>query len=446
MLARLGAGPVINKARLIGVAIAVFAASSPVAADTLEKALAALAASHPKVAAAQQNLQAKHQDKVATFSAYYPQLAVSGDAGYEHTSSPSRRASGDGPLSSDRETGSVSLTQSIWDGSKREARVDAAGLEEDVADITVDTTLQDLLLEGIVAYHEVLRQGGLLEIAKSDEDNLRQQLELEDERVQRGSGITVDVLQAKSRLQISKERRVAFEGRLRQAEAAYQQVFGAAPDIAGFVQPIPPVALLPADEDSAVQTAMTENPALQVSAKGIEIAEQERLAARADFFPKVDFVARSSWENNVDGVEGLREDYSFLVRVTWEIFSGFETKARVASAAHTYQQRMSESYDAQRHVAEDVRRAWEDLETSRQRVELLQNAVTIAEEVYAARQKLRESGKESAINVLDALSELKTAQITFIDAGYDARIAVYRVLRAMGHLRPVDMGLALPPT
>jgi adhesin transport system outer membrane protein len=420
--------------------------AQPVNADSLEEALTDLLASHPKVAAAKQNLESKHQDKVATFSAYYPQLAVVGDAGYENTSSPSRRASGDAPLSTDRETGSVSLTQNIWDGSKREARVDAAGLEEDVADITVDTTVQDLLLEGIIAYHEVLRQANLVEIAKSDEDNLRQQLQLEDERVQRGSGITVDVLQAKSRLQISKERRVAFEGRLHQAEAAFQQVFGTAPDIAGFTQPIPPVAMLPADEDSAVQLAMTENPALKVSAKGIEIAEQERLAARADFFPKFDFVARSSWENNVDGVEGLRKDYSFVVRVTWEIFSGFETKAKVASAAHTYQQRMSESYDAQRHVAEDVHRAWKDLETARERVDLLQNAVTIAEEVYAARQKLRESGKESAINVLDSLSELKTAQITFVDAGYDARIAVYRVLRAIGHLRPVDMGLAAPPT
>jgi len=346
------------------------------------------------------------------------------------------------PVSRSVESGAVSLTQSIWDGSKREARVSAAALDEDVADITVETTLQDVLLEGIVAYHEVLRQKSLIEIAQSDEDNVREQLKLEDERVTRGSGITVDVLQAKSRLQLAKERRVAFEGRLHQAEAAYQQVFGTAPDVAGLTQPVPPVALLPTDEDSAVKLALAENPAVQASAKGIQIAEQERRAARADFFPKFDFVARSSWENNVDGVEGLRTDYSFLVRVTWEIFSGFETKAKVASASATYQQRLSENVDTARHVSEDVRRAWEDLDTSRQRVELLQNAVNIAEEVYTARQKLRESGKESALNVLDSLSELKTAQINFIDAGYDARIAVYRVLRAMGHLRPQDMGLA----
>jgi adhesin transport system outer membrane protein len=417
-------------------------AAMPLAqADTLEDALGRLLATHPKISAAKQNLAAKQQNKTGSYSAYYPQLAITGDGGYEHTSSPSRRASGEGPLSTDTESGAVTLTQNLWDGSKREAGVAAAGLQQDVAQITVDTTLQDVLLEGIVAYHEVLRERSLIEIAQSDEDNVREQLKLEDERVEKGSGIAVDVLQAKSRLQLAKERRVAFEGRLHQAKAAYQQVFGDAPDIAGLDQPVPPAKLLPGDEQSAVNLAMTENPALQASAKGIALAEQDREAARADFFPKLDFVARSSWENNVDGVKGLREDYSFLVRVTWEIFSGFETKSKVASAAATYQQRISENYDATRHVAEDVRRAWEELDTARQRVELLQNAVNIAQAVYEARQKLRESGKESSLNVLDSLSELKTAQINFVDAGFDARIAVYRVLRAIGHLRPQDMGL-----
>jgi adhesin transport system outer membrane protein len=298
-----------------------------------------------------------------------------------------------------------------------------------------------VLLEAITAYHDVVRNIHLIEIAKSNEDNVRQQLQLEDERVERGSGITTDVLQAKSRLQIAKERRVLLEGRLRQAVAAYQQVFGTAPDLAGMAEPVPPVSMLPADEDSAVALALTDNPALVVSNKGIAIAEEEREAARSQFFPTIDLVGHANHENNVDGVEGLRRDYGVVVRVTWELFSGFETRARVAESSAVYWQRIHEKDDATRHVSEEVRRSWDALETARQRVELLQNAVNIADEVYVSRQKLRESGKESSLNVLDSLSEFKTAQINFVDASYDARIAVYRVLRSTGHLRPEDMGL-----
>src|SRR5690606_38912353 len=111
------------------------------------------------------------------------------------------------------------------------------------------------------------RQTRLIEIAKSDEENLQTQLQLEDERVQRGSGITVDVLQAKSRLQLAKERRVALEGRLQQAAARYQQIYSTAPNIAALVDPVPPIALLPEDLDTAVTIALEDNPALDASAR-----------------------------------------------------------------------------------------------------------------------------------------------------------------------------------
>lgn len=413
-------------------------------ADTLEQALAGLLSSSDRVAAAQQNLQANTAGVGEAMSAYYPKAAVTGDVGYEYTDSPSLRDDGESPFSTDRQGVNLTVTQNVWDGWRREAAVDVARLNEQVATYSLGATMQDVLFEAVTAYHEILRQTRLIEIARSDEENLQEQLQLEDERVQRGSGITVDVLQAKSRLQLAKERRVAFEGRLQQAAARYQQVFSIAPDIASLVDPIPPVGLLPPDIDSAIAVAQEDNPALSASERGIDIAEQERIGARADFFPRFDVVGSAGYDNDVDGVDGYRENYSVVLRVTWEFFSGFQTQSRVKRAAAVYNQRMSEFGDTGRRVNEEVRLAWENLETSKERVELLQNAVNIAEEVYAGRQRLREAGQETSVNVLDSLSELKTAQINFVDASYNARLSVYRVLRAIGHLRPQDMGLQDP--
>lgn len=440
-----GFGPVGAGAMLpmVVVAFTAFGATTA-AAQTLDQALADLLQSSDKVAAAQHNLQANSEGIDEALSAYYPKAAITGDVGYEYTDSPSLREDGEDPFETDREGVALTVTQNLWDGWRREAAVDVARLNEQVADLGLGATIQDVLFEAITAYHEVLRQTRLIEIARSDEENLQTQLQLEDERVQRGSGITVDVLQAKSRLQLAKERRVAFEGRLQQAVARYQQVYSVAPNVASLVDPVPPIALLPTDIDTAVQIAMDDNPALGVSERGISIAEQERVAARSDFFPRLDLVGSAGYDHDVDGVEGYRENYSVVLRVTWEFFSGFQTRSRVKRAAAVYNQRMSEFGDAGRRVTEEVRLAWENLETSKERVELLQNAVNIAEEVYAARQRLREAGQESSINVLDSLSELKTAQINFVDASYNARLSVYRVLRAVGHLRAEDMGLQQP--
>jgi adhesin transport system outer membrane protein len=415
--------------------------AQPVWADTLEEALRGLLSSSPKIAAAKRNLQANQAGKKEAFSAYLPTATLSGDTGYEYTDSPTRRDANQDPLNANRGVAELNVTETLWDGNRRSANSEIADLNLAVAKDTVSLTIQDVLLDAVTAYHEVLREERLIEIAKSDEENVQQQLHLENERVERGSGIAVDVLQAKSRLQLAKERRVAFEGRLRDAISAYKQVFNIAPDIAGLVEPVPPMAILPTSRDAAEQAAIVENPAIAVSTKGIDIAKQERVVARSEFFPKLDLVGRAGYENDVDGVSGYRQNYSVVVRATWEFFSGFGTQARVSKAAAVYHQRINERDDTQRKVLDEVRTAWEDLATARERVELLQNASNIAEEVYNARQKLRESGKESSLNVLDSLSELKTAQINFINASYDARLAVYRLLRAVGHLRPKDMGL-----
>ena len=85
-------------------------------------------------------------------------------------------------------------------------------------------TMQNTLLEALTAYLQVGRYKTLIAIAKRNEETTQRQLKLEDARVQRGGGIAVDVLQAKTRLQIARERVVFQEQGLRDAVAQYRQV------------------------------------------------------------------------------------------------------------------------------------------------------------------------------------------------------------------------------
>lgn len=434
-------------ARRASSAIAVAAALSFVCAaargETLEQALTELLASNPRLSAARHNIEAQTQGQREAFSAYYPTLSVVGDGGWEYTNSPSRRDDGKDPLSTDRESATLTAREIIWDGNRREAQYEISKLNKTIADLSFNVTTQDLLFEAITAYHEVIRNVRLIEIARDDETSLQEQLQLEDERVTRGSGIAVDVLQAKSRLQQAKERRVAFEGRLREAKARYAEIFSKDPIVNELVEPVPPVGLLPESVESAAAIAVADNPVLSVSERSIDVAAEERRVARSEFFPTLELVGRANYENNVDGVPGHRDDYSVLVQATWELFSGFRTSAASKRTAATRLQRVEERNETARRIAEETRLAWENLQTARERVELLQNAVNIADEVYNARVRLREAGRETSINVLDSLSELRTAQINFVNASYDARVSVYRVLRAIGHLQPDDMGLTV---
>ena len=90
---------------------------------------------------------------------------------------------------------------------------------------------------------------------------------------------------------------------------------------------------------------------------------------------------------------------------------------------------------------EETKLAWQSLLTARERLELLENAVNIATEVFGSRKKLREAGKETVINVLDAENEVNNAQTNFNSATYDERLAVYSLIRAMGQLTKTSLAL-----
>ena len=314
-------------------------------------------------------------------------------------------------------------------------------LNQEIASVTLENTIQNVLFEGISAYVDVLRQKRLVELSQSSEDTILVQLNLEDERVQRGSGIAVDVLQAKSRLQIAKERRVNFAGALKDAMSRYMQVFNTPPDIDSMMDPVPPIELLPADLADATNIALSENPAVSNANTNIEVARERRRTVRSEYFPTLDVVAEANYEKHDDTVIGTRRDMSVILQANWDLFNGFSTQAGSRQAAFDYGASKDNYSFVVRKVEEQTRLSWQALLTVRDRVELLENAVNIASEVFDARQKLRDAGKETVINVLDAESEIFNAQINFAAASYDERVAVFQLLLAMGRLNGENLGL-----
>lgn len=138
---------------------------------------------------------------------------------------------------------------------------------------------------------------------------------------------------------------------------------------------------------------------------------------------------------------GPKRDARINVQLTWNLFAGGATTAAVRRTSATLSASMYALNAADRAAAEEVEREWQNMETADQRKALLENAVNIAAEVLDARNKLRAAGKESAINVLDAESELNFARINLEIATFEALVARYRLLGAMGRLTPTAIGV-----
>lgn len=398
-------------------------------------------AEHPQIQSQRAEVESARQAVVGARSGYLPEVAVSGSYGPTRIEVDRADTGPQETFSENQQTARFSVTQNLFDGFETPAQVKVARYNVEVARLGLEGTRQSVLFDGLEAYVEVLRQKQLVALSRLSEESIMRQAELEDVRVERGAGITVDVLQAKSRLQIAIERRVAFEGALQNAVSRYIKIFGRAPEVEAMREPEPPLAEVPQDLAAAVDIASRENPAIGSSLATVAVASERRRLARADYFPSLDLVGSANYEQNYDLLPGVRRDISVVLQATWRLFDGFATRASVAQAAYEYQASRDNQDFVTRGVTEATRLAWQELETARARVALLENAVRIAAEVFDARRDLREAGKDTVINVLIAEDEVNNARITLTAARYDAIVAVYQLLLAMGRLDIETLGL-----
>lgn len=410
-------------------------------AEPLEGLLIHLLATHPEVQFQRAQVESARKAADRARSGYLPVVEVSGAVGPAHIETDIRTQSGQPPFEATQQVARLNITQNVFDGFSTSSQVRIARLNTDVSRLTLDGTQQNILFDGITAYLEVLRQAELIELARLSENSIMRQAELEDERVERGSGITVDVLQAKSRLQIARERRVAFEGTYQNAISRFLQVFDMLPQLETMAVPNLPLDALPESLDVAVDKASEDNPAVASSLTTVEVASERRRLARSDYFPRVDIVGSANHERNFDLLPGVRNDVSLVLMATWQLFNGFETRANVAQTAYDYQASRDNHESSVRTVVESTRLAWQQLITARQRVDLLENAVGIAEEVFQSRTNLRAAGNETIINVLIAEDEVNNARINLTIARYDAILAVYQLLLATGQLDLETLGI-----
>ncbi|TVR83816.1 MAG: hypothetical protein EA405_03100 [Rhodospirillales bacterium] len=412
----------------------VIAGASPGLTQPLEPELQHLLAEHPQIRARQSELVSAEREVERAFAGYLPRVDASGSVGPTHTQTDVRELAGIGPFEEVSQTARLTVTQNVFDGFETPARVKVARLNADIARTALEGTRQGILFDGIAAYVDVLRQEQLVAIARLSEESIRRQAELEDERVIRGAGIAVDVLQAKARLQIAVERRVALEGALQNAITRYIQVFGHPPVVAAMSDPSFPAGVLPDSLHLALTIAEAESPAIISSVLTMQVASERRRLARAGYYPRLEVVGSARVEQDFDLLPGTRRDLSVMLQATWTLFNGFATRAGVAQAAADFEASRNNHDFVMRNVAESTRLAWQQYLTQRQRVDLLDNAVAIAAEAFDARRRLREAGRDTVIDVLIAEDEVNNARINLTDAKYQAEIAAYQILLALGRL------------
>ena len=401
-------------------------------ADILSAQIPDLLANDNLVKAAEADVVSAREQARVALGNWFPNLNVSASYGYE-SQKPEKAADTEiVPREID-----LTITQMLWDFGATNATLRSARLTLEQAHSVLVAARQNLMLQAVSAYLNVLRAGDVLDFSRQSEANLIRQTGLENALVERGADFSTDVLQAKVQLAGSSARRVRAEGALQVARNAYREVFGASPgELSSMKSPTLPLDLLPQDVKSAVESAQKDNPQLIASSIGNAIAREAVLQSKATgFYPTLEGVLETKYKEDVGGTIGNETEKLAKIQLTYPFNLGF-TAVNTLRAAKSSQSATELRYaDARDVVEQQARDAWENLRTARENAALLKNQANIAAEFLDFARKERQLGRRSLIDVLAGETALIDASSDAASAEVDVSIAVYTLLNVMGRLQ-----------
>ncbi len=404
--------------------------SAPASAETLADAIALAYASNPTLQAQRASLRALDETWVQARSGVRPSVSGSVTASYGEVRVPA--LVGNSESNSGRAV--LSLNQPIYTGGRVGAAIAAARGDVLAGRETLRRVDAQILGSVIQAFMDVRRDQESLRIQTENVAVLQRQLEESRARFEVGEITRTDVAQSEARLAASIALRQSAQAQLAVSRANYTAVVGQAP---GELAPPPSLdPLIPSTIDGALDIAEQDNAQIR-GAQYAEEAGRARVAgARAERMPTLSLQA-SLGESGI--AQPLHTDtytrsVSGAAVVTIPLFAGGLTNSRVRAALERNNVDRITVEATRRSVIQSLTQSWSSLLAARANIISTEQQVKSARLAAEGVHQEQQVGLRTTLDVLNAEQELRSAQLSQVNAAHDAYVAAASVLSQMGHL------------
>jgi outer membrane protein TolC len=211
------------------------------------------------------------------------------------------------------------------------------------------------------------------------------------------------------------------------------------------VQPLDPrPAPAPAPFGPWIRTVAAFDFATAIQLSQLAQAESALDQARQNDQPQLDLtVAGSNYSNPFPGFGGGydnfrdRSGWNNSVGLALRIpLGGRETAANLRVAARARRQAELRLADVRQTLVFTARAAWRDLEASGARAGAATSSLELQRQAYEGERARYDAGQSDLLRVLQAQAALDTAQLNWIQASLDARVAAARTARLDGSILP----------
>ena len=188
--------------------------------------------------------------------------------------------------------------------------------------------------------------------------------------------------------------------------------------------------------DALVATATRQRLDFQAYDVGIRAKEKQRSAERAGFYPTLSAFAIADYANPNQRAFPPEDKFKFTwqagVQLTWTLNEALITNAQDSRYAAEIRELRANRENLERGTRIAVLAAQQAVAIAELALATSRKGLEAAEESYRVRQALLAAQRATAVELVDAETELTRARIAALDARIDLRIATVQLAHAIG--------------
>jgi outer membrane protein TolC len=325
----------------------------------------------------------------------------------------------------------VDLELPIYTGGRLSARVGQAEVMATAEDFTLAHAQEKVVFETTTAYVNLAKareHRWLLEKARL---TTAEHVRLAEKYAEEGIILEADVLQAKVYLSEMDELLTQATNGAQLAQAALNFQMGEDQTRPWELTPLPPAAPVVGDLGDWIEAAIVERRDLEAARRKLEAGRLEEKATRPGYFPEIAVLGNYAlYDDTIFGSNGHSGSLMAVARIN--LLGGGSNNAARAAARHETAGFEADIRRFEEGVRLEVQQAWQDLATARIRHTTAKSSLAAATEAVRVRQSRFQQGLDKMIDLLDAETGLREAEMRELVARYDVILDTHRLRYVSG--------------
>jgi protease secretion system outer membrane protein len=396
----------------------------------------------PSYRSATKEFEAGDANRIIGRSGLLPQLS----ANYSNANNTSKINQPNTGIYSQRypsNNGTIQITQALinlqaWASAKQ------GYAQADVAKSKLVYNSQDLLIRTLQTYTEVLNYQDQIEYFTTQRNAYKEQLTINERRLKAGEGTVTDVLETKASYELSEVQLIEAKDNLantkRKLEAMTGVTINSAADIKKLSKSFK-VSNLPTQFDDWKESALSNNAEIQASKHSEEVAHQEYKKQLTNNAPTLNAVASWNQQNSAYTSTISQQSNTSMVGVqaTWVLSNGGQTMGLMKQSYANWEKAQADTEVVQNRIVTELRKQYDAVVSSKQKVASLERAVESATELTKAMRKSVQAGERISVDVLLADKTRANAEKDLAQAKYAYLAAVLKLKQLAGNLNVQDL-------